>query len=212
MKKAYTQEKVQSIREDIMKAAEKLYKKYGYEYVNLLRISAYTHLSRPSIYNYYHSKEEIFLDILLREYSAMGEDLKKALTKEQRSCDELAEQLGEVILKHLYLLKLVSSYENSIETNSTIAHLADYRKGWEETFYQKFMEGLSYQFEDISEVEKDNFINLFVASLYGIYPLICPSEERVSALKAAGHYREIDRHQFVTKTMKLLLTNLCNAA
>ena len=60
MKKYYTREKVLEIRKDIMKAAESLYKKHGYEYVNLLRISTLTHHSRPAIYNYYHAKEEIF--------------------------------------------------------------------------------------------------------------------------------------------------------
>ncbi len=208
MKTFYTKEKVNEIRKDIIQATEKLYKKNGYEYVNLLRVSKLTHLSRPSIYNYYHSKEEIFLDILLREYNNFGGQIKKGLCKKKLDKGEVAETLATVILKNLYLLELISSYENAIEENSSIEHLKEYRDSWEEGFYKDFMEAFSFQFPESSKDDRDQFLNLFTASLYGIYPIICPSEERVSALKERGRYKEIDRKEFVIKTMNLLLTNI----
>jgi len=168
MKKFYSREKVLEIRKDIMKAAEHLYKKNGYEYVNLLRISGLTHLSRPSIYNYYHSKEEIFLDILLREYNSLGSDIKKTIGKKKIGQEEIANQLSEVVLKHLYLLKLISSYENAIEENSSLERLKEYRQEWEKGYYNDFIEALNVQFPETNEQEKDYFINLFTTALYGI--------------------------------------------
>ena len=208
MKTNYTREKVLEIRKDIMKAAEKLYKKYSYEYVNLLRISTLTHLSRPSIYNYYHSKEEIFLDILLREYNSFGHDIKKILGKEKMSQEDIADKLSDVVLDHLYLLKMISSYENAIEENSSAEHLKEYREEWEKGYYSDFMDALTIQFPETSDQEKDSVINLFTTALYGIYPMICPSEERVVAMKERGTYKEIDRHRFVSKAIKLLLCNI----
>ncbi len=208
MKKFYSREKVLEIRKDIMKAAEHLYKKNGYEYVNLLRISGLTHLSRPSIYNYYHSKEEIFLDILLREYNSLGSDIKKTIGKKKISQEEIANQLSEVVLKHLYLLKLISSYENAIEENSSLERLKEYRQEWEKGYYNDFIEALNVQFPETNEQEKDYFINLFTTALYGIYPMICPSEERIASMKERGTYKEMDRHKFVSKAIKLLLSNI----
>lgn len=208
MKKEYTREKILEIRQDIIKATEKLYKKNGYEYVNLLRISTLTHLSRPSIYNYYHSKEEIFLDILLREYNSFGVEIKEALLKKKLNKEGVAEKLCDVILKNLYLLELISSYENAIEENSTIEHLKEYRDSWENNFHNDFIASLEFQFPNSSEDEKETFLNLFVACLYGVYPIICPSEERISAMKERGRYKPIDRKVFVTKAMSLLLTNI----
>ncbi len=208
MKTCYSKERVQTIKSDMIKAAEKLYKAHGYEYVNLLNISKLTHLSRPAIYNYYHSKEEIFLDILLREYNDFGAALKKKLTTKKLSKDEIATQIAEIILKHLYLLEFISSYENNIEENSTIEHMKVYRDEWDAGFYKSFMEALTFQFPEASQTEKDNFVDLFIASLYGIYPIICPSEERVAAMKERGRYREVDARAFITKTMKLILTNI----
>ena len=208
MKKFYSREKVLEIRKDIMKAAEHLYKKNGYEYVNLLRISGLTHLSRPSIYNYYHSKEEIFLDILLREYNSLGSDIKKTIGKKKIGQEEIANQLSEVVLKHLYLLKLISSYENAIEENSSLERLKEYRQEWEKGYYNDFIEALNVQFPETNEQEKDYFINLFTTALYGIYPMICPSEERIASMKERGTYKEMDRHKFVSKAIKLLLSNI----
>lgn len=208
MKTCYSKERVQTIKADMIKAAEKLYKAHGYEYVNLLNISKLTHLSRPAIYNYYHSKEEIFLDILLREYNSFGTALKKKLTAKKLNKDEISETMADVILKHLYLLEFISSYENNIEENSSIEHLKVYRQEWDEGFYASFMEALSFQFPEASKNDKDTFADLFIASLYGIYPIICPSEERVMAMKERGRYREVDARAFITKTMKLILTNI----
>lgn len=208
MKTCYSKERVQTIKSDMIKAAEKLYKAHGYEYVNLLNISKLTHLSRPAIYNYYHSKEEIFLDVLLREYNDFGAALKKKLTVKKLTKDELAEQIADIILKHLYLLEFISSYENSIESNSTIEHLKEYREEWDNGFYASFMEVLTFQFPEAAKSEKETFIDLFIASLYGIYPIICPSEERVAAMKERGRYREVDARSFIAKTMKLILTNI----
>ncbi len=208
MKTFYSKEKVTEIRQDIIQATEKLYKKNGYEYVNLLRVSKLTHLSRPSIYNYYHSKEEIFLDILLREYNNFGVQIQKQLCKKELDKPSIAETLATIILKNLYLLELISSYENAIEENSSIEHLKEYRDSWEDGFYKCFMNAFSFQFPKSSKDDRDQFLNLFTASLYGIYPIICPSEERVSALKERGRYKEIDRKEFVTKTMNLLLMNI----
>lgn len=208
MKTFYTKEKILTIKADMIKAAEKLYKQHGYEYVNLLNISKLTHLSRPAIYNYYHSKEEIFLDILLREYNSFGARLKKKLTIEKLTKDELADELADIILKHVYLLEFISSYENNIEENSTIEHLKEYRTEWDAGFYTDFMAAISFQFPEATQKEKDEFLDLFIASLYGIYPIICPSEERVAAMKERGRYREVDARAFISKTMKLLLTNI----
>ena len=55
-------------REEIIAACEVLYQKLGFKEVTIKEIAQYTSMSRPSIYNYFETKEEIFLAILQREY------------------------------------------------------------------------------------------------------------------------------------------------
>ena len=50
--------------QEIMDACRKLYEKESFQEISLKEISAQTSISRPSIYNYFETKDEIFLAIL----------------------------------------------------------------------------------------------------------------------------------------------------
>lgn len=53
-------------REEIINACSELYETMGFRDITLKEIGAYTSFSRPSIYNYFKTKEEIFLGLLTR--------------------------------------------------------------------------------------------------------------------------------------------------
>ena len=106
MRKPYTEQQIAKTKEGIVSAARELYDQIGYEAINLLRLSKKTSLSRPSIYNYYHSKEDIFLDILLDEYASFGSDLHDKLTKEKYDSVALGDTIAAVCLSHENLLKI----------------------------------------------------------------------------------------------------------
>ena len=57
-----------SRREEIVNACEKLYETVSFREITLKTISEETSFSRPSIYNYFSTKEEIFLALFAREY------------------------------------------------------------------------------------------------------------------------------------------------
>lgn len=48
-------------REQIIKAARKLFKQYGFKKASMSDIALMVHKSKSSIYYYFKSKEEIFL-------------------------------------------------------------------------------------------------------------------------------------------------------
>ena len=51
-------------REEIIAACEKLYQTMSFKEITLKDISVETSFSRPSIYNYFQTKEEIFLALM----------------------------------------------------------------------------------------------------------------------------------------------------
>ena len=57
-------------REEIINACEKLYEVMSFKEVTIKEISKYTSFTRPSIYNYFSTREDIFLALLQREYEA----------------------------------------------------------------------------------------------------------------------------------------------
>ena len=62
-------------REEIIDACEKLYKEVGFKNVNIKMIGENISCSRTSIYNYFETKEEIFLALVEREYLSWNKDL-----------------------------------------------------------------------------------------------------------------------------------------
>ena len=82
-----TPELIAQRREEIINACEQLYLTMSFKEITLKEIGKITSFSRPTIYNYFETKEEIFLALFQREYDRWNEDLaaiqegNKQLTK-----------------------------------------------------------------------------------------------------------------------------------
>lgn len=61
-------------KEKILDACKNLYDEYNFKEITIKLISEKTTFSRPSIYNYFETKEEIFLELFKREYDSWIED------------------------------------------------------------------------------------------------------------------------------------------
>ena len=68
---------IDSRREEMIDACEKLYKEIGFKNVNNKLIGENISCSRTSIYNYFETKEEIFLALVEREYLKWNIELSK---------------------------------------------------------------------------------------------------------------------------------------
>ena len=55
-------------REEILAACRKLYETMSFKEITLKEIGQQTSFTRTSIYNYFETKEEIFLALFQREY------------------------------------------------------------------------------------------------------------------------------------------------
>lgn len=75
-------------REEIIDACEELYKTMSFKEITIKEIGNVTSFTRTSIYNYFQTKEEIFLSLLKREYELWISYLKKEMERhEQMSKD-----------------------------------------------------------------------------------------------------------------------------
>lgn len=106
-------------KDEIMNACEKLYQVKTFKEITLQDISRETSFTRTSIYNYYETKEEIFLGLFEREYvvwtqeiGSLGEETAE-ITRE-----ELALALAGSLQKRKLLLKLLSVNLYDLEENS----------------------------------------------------------------------------------------------
>ncbi len=70
-------------KEEIINACEKLYQTMSFKDITLKEIGKETSFSRTSIYNYFQTKEEIFLALLKREYDTWIRELCEAMESEE---------------------------------------------------------------------------------------------------------------------------------
>ena len=87
-------------KEEIVNACEQLYQTMSFKDITIKEIGNVTSFTRTSIYNYFQTKEEIFLALYEREYDRWNEELEAILQdNEALSREELADKIAASISK-----------------------------------------------------------------------------------------------------------------
>lgn len=171
---------------EIINACERLYEKKSFKEITIKSIGEETTFSRPSIYNYFETKEEIFLAILQQEYEKWILELEQmqhsyeTMTKEQ-----FAENMAHSIEKRQKLLKLLSMNLYDIEENSRMELLIEFKQVYGKAI-STIKSCLDKFFNDMQEEEKINFLYSFLPFMYGIYPYAVVTEKQKEAMEQAN--------------------------
>ena len=181
-----TPELIEKRREEIINACEQLYQTMSFKEITLKEIGSVTSFSRPTIYNYFQTKEEIFLALFAREYDRWNEDLTGILEGyEALSSSELADKIAESLTKRKQLLKLLSMNNFDMEANSRQELLTAFKTSYGRSMQLVCM--LLGKFKpDMNTKEIQNFIYIFFPFMFGIYPYTVVTEKQRSAMKEAG--------------------------
>ena len=102
--------------------------------ITLKEIGNETSFSRPTIYNYYQTKEEIFLALFEREYVRWNEELQTILRDNRKLTKaELAEKLAASLANRQQLLKLLAMNNYDMEENSREELLTSFKVAYGES-------------------------------------------------------------------------------
>ena len=185
MRKA-TREQIVQKREEIINACEQLYQKMSYREITLKEIGNITSFSRPTIYNYFETKEEIFLGLFQREYDRWNEDLTAILNgNDQLTKKELADHIANSLAGRQQLLKLLSMNNYDMEANSRQELLTAFKQSYGRSMHLMCM--LLEKFcPDMGVTDIQNFIYIFYPFMFGIYPYTAVTEKQRVAMKDAG--------------------------
>lgn len=172
-------------REEIINACEELYKKENFKDITLKQIGEKTTFSRTSIYNYFQTKEEIFLALFQREYEKWIEDLNKIYEENEKLIiEELANKLAHTIEKRPTLLKLLAMNLYDMEGNSKMEALVEFKQAYGDSI-KAVKRCLDKFVTNMNEEEKTNFIFSFFPFMYGIYPYAVVTTKQKEALEKA---------------------------
>ena len=173
-------------KEEIINACEKLYQTMSFKDITIKEIGNATSFTRTSIYNYFQTKEEIFLALLKREYELWIASLKQTMAKhETMAKDEFADMLARSLEERAQLLKIMSMNHYDMETGSRPEHLAEFKVVYGESL-RTVMLSLNKYFPDMPVAEKQNFIYTFFPFMFGIYPYTFVTEKQRTAMEEAN--------------------------
>ena len=181
-----TPEEIARKREEIVDACEQLYQTMSFKEITLKEISKITSFSRPTIYNYFETKEEIFLALFKREYDSWNEDLQSINEENERLTKaQLAEKIAQSLAERPQLLKLLSMNNFDMEANSRQEFLTSFKKSYGGSLRR--MSRLLTKFcPDMSVSDIQNFIYIFFPFMFGIYPYTEVTEKQRTAMEEAG--------------------------
>ena len=173
-------------KEEIIRACEKLYETMSFKEITIKEIGAATSFTRTSIYNYFETKEEIFLALLQREYELWVEAMAAVMAmKDAMTRDELAQALARTLTDRPRLLRLLSMNLYDMEAHSRPERLAEFKAAFGASL--KTVEQMLHTYlPDMDAEARQRFLYAFFPFIYGIYPYTSVTEKQKAAMEQAG--------------------------
>ena len=152
---------------------------------DLKEIGEVTSFSRPTIYNYFHTKEEIFLALFEREYDRWNAELETILNSDQ-SCTrkQLADKIAGSLERRAQLLRLLSMNNFDMEENSREEMLASFKRAYGRSL-DLFRSILDKYCPEMSAEEAKAIMYVFFPFMFGIYPYAEVTEKQKKAMEDA---------------------------
>jgi len=208
-KRARNDEQIANRQKEIIDACYSIYANGKYDDVTFGKISEITSISRPSIYNYYITKEEILLDVLEKEYLKWYEHTRNNFNENIRlNKKELCELLVNSFDGFDMFLKLLSIQYSIIEKNCSFEKLTQFKMNTQHIF--KYIESIVGKTLPRSNVTSRSTFSLMLLSSVGNFYEICnPNGTGLKAMKVANRdYKLPEFKQLCNEYVEILISNL----
>ncbi|HIY30320.1 MAG TPA: TetR/AcrR family transcriptional regulator [Candidatus Mediterraneibacter avicola] len=201
-----SEELTNSRKNEIISACAKLYETMSFKEITLKEIGEKTSFTRTSIYNYFQTKEEIFLALFQREYELWIRDLEILYQENERmSVNEFAGAVAHTLEKRECLLKLLAMNHYDMEANSRMENLVAFKVAYGNSLravsccLEKFFPSMS-----VGDIQ--GFIYAFFPFLFGVYPYTVVTEKQKAAMQEAGvDYVCLSVYEIIDSMVKKLL-------
>ena len=180
-------EELTSARKDeIINACAELYGTMGFREITIRDIGAKTSFTRTSIYNYFQTKEEIFLALLEREHRLWIADIEAVEREnESMSIESFAGALSSTLEKRKIMLKLMSMNLYDMECNSRLENLVEFKHAYADALVA-IRRCLEKFFPRMTAADIREFELAFFPFLFGVYPYTSHTEKQKAAMELAG--------------------------
>lgn len=201
-----SKELTESRTDEIIEACARLYAVKSFKDITIKDIAAATSFTRTSIYNYFQTKEEIFLSLFQREYVLWTDTLTRLCAENSAmSRMDFAQALAHSLEERTTLLKLLSMNLYDMEANSRMERLVEFKRAYGGAIRAVDM-CLEKFFAEMSKQDRQDFIFAFFPFMFGIYPYTSVTQKQRGAMIQAGvEYVYMSVYELTVREVRRLL-------
>ncbi len=194
--RARSKDQIQDRIQEIVDAASSIYNLGGYEGLNFSTISEHTKFTRPNIYKYFKTKDEILLVILKEDMKLFVSSLLKSFRLNKcYSLYEITEIWTAALIEHERFLDLFAILFTLIEKNVSVKALSEFKK--EVLVTQELLIDLVAQlYPSADNGSIRDFITAQFTLAFGLYPMTKLCRLQLEAIRLSGiDYKPLNSKQ-----------------
>lgn len=193
-------------KDEIINACASLYKTMGFKDITIRDIGAETSFTRTAIYNYFQTKEEIFLALLQREHEAWISNLEE-ITREHETMTigDFSDAIAGSLEKRGCMLKLMSMNLYDMEGNSRMDNLVAFKVVYAQAL--RSVSGcLEKFFPQMTPGDIQEFLYVFFPFLFGVYPYTTATDKQKEAMELVHvNYAQYSVYEIVRSFVSRIL-------
>lgn len=193
-------------KDETINACASLYKTMGFKDITIRDIGAETSFTRTAIYNYFQTKEEIFLALLQREHEAWISNLEE-ITREHETMTigDFSDAIAGSLEKRGCMLKLMSMNLYDMEGNSRMDNLVAFKVVYAQAL--RSVSGcLEKFFPQMTPGDIQEFLYVFFPFLFGVYPYTTATDKQKEAMELAHvNYAQYSVYEIVRSFVSRIL-------
>ena len=201
-----SEEMTNARKDEIINACASLYKTMGFKDITIRDIGAETSFTRTAIYNYFQTKEEIFLALLQREHEAWISNLEE-ITREHETMTigDFSDAIAGSLEKRGCMLKLMSMNLYDMEGNSRMDNLVAFKVVYAQAL--RSVSGcLEKFFPQMTPGDIQEFLYVFFPFLFGVYPYTTATDKQKEAMELAHvNYAQYSVYEIVRSFVSRIL-------
>ena len=193
-------------KDEIINACASLYKTMGFNDITIRDIGSETWFTRTAIYNYFQTKEEIFLALLQREHEAWISNLDE-ITREHETMTigDFSDAIAGSLEKRGCMLKLMSMNLYDMEGNSRMDNLVAFKVVYAQAL--RSVSGcLEKFFPQMTPGDIQEFLYVFFPFLFGVYPYTTATDKQKEAMELVHvNYAQYSVYEIVRSFVSRIL-------
>lgn len=183
-KRARSDDQKQNRIDEIVQASARIFDESGYEAVTFSTVSKLTNFTRPTIYKYFSSKEEILLKILNHDIQIWIDSLIDSFKINKiYDSNEVSAIWANKLASQKRMNELYSILFTILEKNASLEAITEFKKNMFESV-RPLRKLLTQLYPRASSTQIQDFIMAQYSLAIGFYPMCHLNPDQIAAMKA----------------------------